>query len=288
MTYALFLGCTIPARGLDYELSARKVTSLLGVDIRDREFSCCGFPLEAVDEEKALLLASRNLAVAEAAGNDILVLCSACAETLTKTILTLEDQKTLSRVNESLHEEFGLKYEGKLKVRHLARFLHEEIGPEKLKSLVTRPLTGLKVAVHYGCHYMRPSRVYKGFDDPLRPRSLDELVELTGAQSLGYENKMACCGGEVLSIDEKIAVEMASQKLKPLSTAAVDALVVICPFCSIMYSRYQRTVLSDGREIPVIYYSQLLGLAMGLEPDELGFGMSVMDVSELLSKVVQK
>lgn len=284
MTYALFLGCTIPARTLDYELSSRKVLNALGIETVDLDFGCCGFPIEAVDEEKALTLAASNLAMAESRDLDILTLCNACTEMLVKAELALKDERRLGKVNRVLGERLGLEYGGGVRVKHLARVLYEEYGVDRIKESVTRPLTGLDVAVHYGCHYMRPSRIYEEFDDPEFPESLDRLVEATGAKSLEHQNKMACCGGGILNIEEEVAVEMAEMKLKPLSRRNVDALVVICPFCGIMYSRYQRLIL-EGAEIPVIYYPQLLGLALGLEPEELGFQLNMMDVEGLLGKV---
>ncbi|MFB0543554.1 MAG: CoB--CoM heterodisulfide reductase iron-sulfur subunit B family protein, partial [Candidatus Bathyarchaeia archaeon] len=214
LRYALFLGCTIPARTLDYELSSRKVLKALGIEAVDLDFGCCGFPIEAVDEEKALTLAASNLAMAESQGLDILTLCNACTEMLAKAKLTLEnDERRLGRVNRFLKDRLGIEYDGGVRVRHLARVLYEEYGVDSIKESVIRPLTGLNVAVHYGCHYMRPSRVYGEFDDPEFPKSLDRLVEATGAVSLEYENKMTCCGGGILNIEEEVAVEMAKMKL---------------------------------------------------------------------------
>jgi heterodisulfide reductase subunit B len=285
LKYALFLGCTIPARALDYELSARKVLKALCIETVDLDFGCCGFPIEAVDEEKGLALAASNLSLAEGSGLDVLTLCSACAEMLSKAKLALGDEKRLGGVNKVLKDKLGREYEGGVKVKHLARALYEEYGVDKIRERVSRPLKGLKIAVHYGCHYMRPSRIYGEFDDPEFPESLDRLVEATGAESIDYENKMACCGGGILNIDEAVAVEMTKTKLEALSKREVDALVLICPFCGIMYSRYQRLILKEGREIPVIYYPQLLGLALGLGPDELGFQLNMFNVKGLLEKV---
>ena len=284
MKYALFLGCTIPTRALDYELSARKVLKALGIETMDLGFNCCGFPIEAVDEEKGLALAASNLSLAESNGLNILTLCNACAEMLSKAELTLEDEKRLSGINKVLKDKLGREYGGGVKVRHLARVLYEEYGVDKVKERVSRPLKGLKIAVHYGCHYMRPSRIYGEFDDPEFPKSLDRLVEATGAESIEYESKMSCCGGGILNIDEAVAVEMTKMKLEALSNREVDALVLICPFCSIMYSRYQRLIMKEDKEIPVIYYPQLLGLALGLGPDELGFQLNMMNVKGLLEK----
>lgn len=269
---------------MEYELSARNVLKKLRIETTDLDFGCCGFPLESVNEERALAMSAANLALAETQGFDVLTLCNACSEMLSKSRLALKDEKVLNSVNKVLKERVGSEYKGVANVKHLARMLYEEYGTVKLKDIVTHPLTGLKVAVHYGCHYMRPSRVYSEFEDPQFPESLDRLVDVTGAQSIEYENKMTCCGGALLSIDEQVAIDMAKMKLKPLSRKGADALLVICPYCGIMYSRYQRSILEEGKEIPVIYYPQLLGLALDLKPDELGFQLNMLNVQSLLAK----
>ncbi|KYH39333.1 MAG: putative CoB--CoM heterodisulfide reductase, subunit B [Candidatus Bathyarchaeota archaeon B23] len=286
MRYALFLGCTTPARQMNYEQSSRAVAEALGVEFIDLPFGCCGFPLEPLDRVRALAMAAQNLRIAAEEGLDIVALCSACAESLVKARWLLSrEEGVLRRVNRVLKGELGVEYGGETpRVLHYARMLHEEVGLERIREAVERPLEGLRVAVHYGCHYMRPSEVYEGFEDPERPRSLDELVEATGAESVDYPGKMECCGGALLAMSERIAREMAAGKLRRLSDLGVDALILICPFCAIMYDRYQTLILEEGR-VPVLYYPQLLGLALGLKPEELGFDLNAVSVEGLLEKV---
>jgi heterodisulfide reductase subunit B len=287
MKYALFLGCTTPARQMNYEQSARAVAEVLGIEFIDLPFGCCGFPLEPIDRVRTLAMAAENLRIAAGEGLDIVALCSACAETLSKALWMLSrEEGVLRRVNRLLKKELGVKYRGENpRVLHYVRMLHEDVGLERIGRRVDRPLEGLRVAVHYGCHYMRPSEVYEEFEDPENPRSLDELVEATGAESVDYPGKMDCCGGALLALSERVAKEMAAEKLRRLSGLGVDALILICPFCAIMYDRYQRLILEEG-EVPVLYYPQLLGLALGLEPDELGFDLNAISVEGLLEKVV--
>ncbi len=286
MRYALFLGCTTPARQMNYEQSARAVAEALGIELVDLPFGCCGFPLEPLNRVQALAMAAQNLRIAAEENLNIVALCSACAETLAKAMWLLSrEEGLLKRVNRVL-KDLGVEYRGEApKVLHIARVLHDEVGLDRIEEMVERPLRGLRVAVHYGCHYMRPSEVYGGFEDPERPRSLDELVEVTGAESVDYPGKMDCCGGALLAMSERVAREMAARKLERLSDIGVDALILICPFCAIMYDRYQSLILGEGR-IPVLYYTQLLGLALGLEPDELGLDLNAVSVEELLEKVM--
>ena len=290
MRYAVFLGCTIPARQMNYEQSARAVADALGIELVDAEFGCCGFPVEPLDEVKALSMAAMNLKKASEAGLDVVALCSACAEMMTKAKdLLARDAGTLRKVNKLLSKQLGTEYGGEApEVIHFARLLYEKVGTDRIRELVKHPLDGLRVATHYGCHYMRPSKLYREFDDPEFPRSLDELVEATGAESIDYPGKKDCCGGGILAVGEKVAKEMTRRKLETLSQAGVDALVLICPFCGIMYDRYQKLIageLEKSFDVPVLYYPQLLGLALGLDPDSLGFDINSVRVDGLLEKV---
>ena len=287
MSYSLFLGCTIPTRQMNYEQSAREVAKVLGIEFIDGGYGCCGFPLEPIDEIKALAMAAANLQKAAESGRDVVALCSACGEMLSKAENRLEaDDSALEAVTKTL-QQAGIEYQGKRpRVLQFARMLYDDYGLEKLKVQIKHPLTTLKIATHPGCHYVRPSILYPGFDDPEFPGTLDRLVEATGAQALNYEGKTDCCGGGVLAIREDVAKAMTGKKLTKLS-GKVDAMVVICPFCGIMYDKYQKTIeeeLGKQLNIPILYYPQLLGLALGIEPSKLGFDINSVGVQELLAK----
>ncbi len=281
--YALFLGCTMPARALNYELSARRVAAKLGIDLVDLPFTCCGFPAEPIDRESAMLMAIRNLALAEERRLDIVALCSACTGVLTRFSCEGEDED--SRAILGRLESFGVKYNHSVKVRHFARMLYEDYGVEKLRERMTRSLEGLRVLVHYGCHYLRPSDLYEGFDDPEVPHTLDDLVEATGASSLDVPNRSMCCGAALLAVDKSLALAMTEMKLRAAKEAGVDALVVVCPFCGIAYDRGQLEIEAQSNRrygIPVLYLPQLLGLAMGFSPKELGFTLNAVSAQPIL------
>jgi len=290
MRYSLFLGCTIPVRQMNYELSARVVSKTLGIDLVDGGFGCCGFPVQPVDEAKALSMAAVNLKKAAEKGLDVVTLCSACGEMLARSEKALNgDEATLKNVNKILGSRLGAEYRGeKPRVVHFARMLYQDLGVEKIKAKVTHPLKGLRLACHPGCHYERPSTLYDGFDDPEFPGSLDRLVEATGAEAVDYIGKNDCCGGSLLAVREEASKAMTKGKLDTLKAAGVDALVLICPFCGIMYDKYQRTLaeeLQQSYDIPVLYYPQLLGLALGIGSDQLGFDINSVSVKGLLEKV---
>jgi heterodisulfide reductase subunit B len=290
--YALFIGCTISVRGLNYELSARKVAEKLGIEFVDiQEFSCCGFPLSSIHHNSAVAIAARNIALAKAKNLDIITLCSACTGYLTEIKKLLENKtnsKLLKDVNSKL-KDLGYKYERGVKIKHFARFLFEDIGVDKIKEHIKEPLKGIKVAPHYGCHYIKPSDIFGGFDNPLHPQSLDKLIEVTGATPVHYRDKLQCCGGGILAVNEETSVKMVKEKLDHIKDANADAMTLICPFCSIMYDEFQPTVeitYETEYKIPVLYYPQLLGLALGLDPKkDLAVRTNQVKVKPLLEKL---
>lgn len=292
MKYALFLGCTIPARSRNYELSARKVANELGLEFFDvPNFICCGFPIKSSDTNASLILGAYNLALAEKEGFDLCTLCSSCTSALTEVVHHLaEDDKAKDEVNKELSRA-GLEYRDGVKVRHFARVLYEEIGLDEIKKHFEKELDNLTIANHYGCHYLKPSEIYDGFDDPEDPQTIDALVSTTGAKVVDYSGKMKCCGGPVLPVDEKTALGLAKEKLDCVADAGADAMCLVCPFCSVMYDSNQKGIEAEFEKkynIPVLYLPQLLGIAMGFERKELGLNMNVVKTKALLSDYFEK
>jgi heterodisulfide reductase subunit B len=280
--YALFLGCTVPIRAQHYELSARNVAKELNIEFVDiNGASCCGFPMKAVDAETSLLIAARNLGIASKMNLNVVTLCNSCTAMLSDAQVQLKSNKFYRKF-----KELGFSYPHEITVKHFVRILYEDIGIENIKKSVKKPLNSLKVIAHYGCHYMRPSQLY-GFDNPEVPHTFDELIDVTGAQSVEYIDKKMCCGGSVLGIDEALAVTMANHKLHVAKKNNVDALISICPFCTVMYEDNQRKAEDKFRTqygIPVLYYPQLLGLSFGLNKNAIGMRFNRVKASALLEK----
>lgn len=292
MKYAFFLGCTIPARAVNYEISTRKIAPKLGIELVDiPDFTCCGFPVKSVNYFASIVMAAKNLALAEEKGLDIVTLCNGCVVTLAEANHDLKHNEALKkRVNKEL-KKIGREYKGTIEVKHLARILYEDVGIEKIKKEVKYKLNDFKLAAHYGCHYFKPSIVYGKFDDPEFPTSLDKLIEATGAPPFDYATKTECCGGGILGITEDVALKMAKVKLDDLKKEKADALISICPFCSVMYDANQKSVEKNfGTEynLPVLYYTQVLGLAMGIPADELEFRRNRIKPKEMLQKFKEK
>jgi heterodisulfide reductase subunit B len=287
LKYLLFLGCVIPYRITSYEISARKVLERLDVELVEMpEFNCCGLPIDSVDHEAMLVLAARNLCLAEQQNLNILALCPGCAGTLRKVNRSLqEDKKLRERVNGYL-KEIGMEFQGgKIVVRHLIQALVEDVGIDKVKEAVVKPLTGLRVAEHNGCHILRPSK-YIGFDDPENPVLLKQLIEATGAECLDYLYETDCCGAPVIGVNDKIPLYLAGDKLRNIKAVDAQAMITVCPFCHMMFDINQPRIerlLSEEFGIPVLHYPQLLGLAMGLTPKELAIDELRVDATQLLS-----
>lgn len=287
MKAMLHLGCTVPVRNLNYELSARKVAGALGLELVEAEGAgCCGFPLKSTDQMAALTLAGRVLAMASQAELPLAALCSACAGTLAEAAHHLDhDPEARAQVNAAL-APLDLVYRPGARVTHFVRLLMDQIGPEGVAAKVKHSLEGWRFAPHYGCHYLKPSEVVGGLDDPARPESMARLIEATGAEAVDYPGLTECCGGGVLGADEDLAGRMAGAKLTALGEAGAHALVLICPFCNVMYEGQQKSIakkLEADFKVPVVYLTQVLGLALGFAPEELGFKLNRMKPKELLA-----
>ncbi len=288
-TYLLFLGCVIPYRLPSYEVSTRKVLDRLGVKLLEMsEFNCCGFPMDPISYELSLTLAARNLCSAEQQGLNILTLCNGCFGTLNKANKTLKEDKQLrDEINKNL-EEIGMEFKGTMEVKHLVHVLAEDVGFEKIKGTVKKPLTEFHVAQHSGCHLVRPAKYVTHNDDPENPTMLKKLIRLTGAECLDYMDETECCGNPIIGVNEEVPFQMAREKLQHVKAVKAQALITVCPFCHMMYDLNQPRIeraFDEKFGIPVLHYSQLLGLAMGFTPEELMLNQLRVKPIEFLNQI---
>ena len=286
--YLLFLGCVIPYRIPSFEVSARKMLERLGVEIVEMpEFNCCGLPIDSVEHDAMLVLAARNLCLAEQQGLDIITLCPGCAGTLRKVNMKLQADKKLKEHVNGILKEIGMEFQGgKVRVRHLIQVLSEDVGFDKIKQAVVKPLTGMKVAEHNGCHVLRPTK-YLSFDDPENPVILKKLIEATGAQCLDYMYETDCCGAPIIGVNDQIPLYLAGDKLRNIKAVKAQALITVCPFCHMMFDINQPRIerlLTEKFGIPVLHYPQLLGLAMGFTPKEMALDELRVDATNILNK----
>jgi len=290
LRYLFFLGCVIPYRVTSYEVSARKVLDKLGVELVEMsDFNCCGLPIDPIDHETALTLAARNLCLAEEEGLNILTLCNGCFGHLNKTNKILREDRALREKINGYLKEVGMEFKGSIEVKHIVHVLMEDVGSERIKEKVERPLTNLQVAEHTGCHLIRPAKYVGHGDDPENPKMLKSLIELTGAECLEYMDEVECCGGMIAGVNEDIPLQLARDKLNHVRDVGAQALITVCPFCHMMYDlnqpRIERT-FNERYGIPVLHYTQLLGLAMGFKPEELKMNELRVKPTELLSRIL--
>ena len=290
MKYALFLGCNIPARVVQYESAARAVMRKLGVQLVDnRDFKCCGYPVRNLDQKAFLLSASENLARAEKLGLNIMALCKCCFGSLKEAESFLKEDGDLQEEIKHALVQKGLQYEGKFEVKHFLSVLYHDVGLDEIKSNVSQSYKGLKIATHYGCHALRPSKVTQ-FDDPVAPSLFDKLVEVTGAQSIDYKSKLECCGAPVLGVNDGLSMDITAKKLTNGKKAGADYLCAACPYCQLQFDHVQKMMMSrNGSEaLASIVYPQLLGLCMGIDEDTLGIHMNQLDITEITSFLNQE
>ncbi|MDH4209239.1 MAG: CoB--CoM heterodisulfide reductase iron-sulfur subunit B family protein [Anaerolineae bacterium] len=266
-TLALFPGCLVLQRMPQYEKASSKVLEEIDIHLENiAHASCCGAPLESFTD-RWLYLATYNLALAERMGRDMVTLCGNCANTLSRARASMDDPDLRAQVNEAL-DKLGLRYGGGVEVKHLVRLLVEHL--DELRQKVTRPLS-LRVAVTHPCQAIRPSEVM-GFDNPFQPEAMRRIVEMTGAEVVDYQAEHDCCGATLYLADERLGLDAGRSKLA--SAAAADVLVGACGNCQLLLERFQGLLVQDGAtgRLPVLTLPQLLGLAMGIDADDLGIG----------------
>ena len=288
-SYALFLGCTIPARQPNYELSARKALAKLGIELVDlANMTCCAPPpVQSIDLETSLAVAAYNICLAEEADLNLVTLCSGCFESLAIANATLKDDEKLKAKINRILSQAGKEFLGNKEVKHYLQVLMDDVGLKRLKQSVSKSLSNLKVAAFYGCHALRPSELL-GLDDPERPSLLENLIEAVGAESVEYRNKLKCCGGLLRGYSDDLALDLAREKLVNTTKAGADCIATLCPFCFIALDMGQlqiRSKFNETFDMPVLHYSELLALALGIDPQEMALKTHRISTDKVTCKI---
>jgi heterodisulfide reductase subunit B len=287
--FAVFWGCTIPARFPFIEKATRVMFDDLGATIHELEgHTCCpeGTLVKANDPDAFYTAAARNLALVEKAGLDVVTPCNGCYSTFKEAQSHLMTHwRERDRINDRLASE-GLHYDGGLEVVHFAEWLADKMGAPLIASRAKKQFWGMNIAVHYGCHLLRPQPAVK-WDDPLHPQKVEEIVSALGARVVDYPTKMQCCGGYLDRVGQREqSLAFNRRKLQDLTIHEVDALVVVCPSCFQQFDLNQAALqrANEPFHIPILYLSELIGLAYGHTPEELGMDMHRVSVKPFLEK----
>ncbi len=291
---SLFLGCIAPNRYPGIEAATIKTSKNLGLELVDlKGAGCCPAPgaFGSMDITTWEALAARNIALSEQMGLDCTVVCNGCYKSLYDVNEKLKEHPEEKEKINKLLKLADMEYKGTIEVRHVAEQLYKDIGLKNIRDSVVQPLNGIKVGIHYGCHMLKPARDRKFGFSTERPTFLDEMVEVLGARSMDYKEKMMCCGagGGVRGYKIDFALDMTNEKLRNMKEVGVDCIVDVCPFCHLQFDKGQVEIaekFGDKYNIPVLHYGQLLGLAQGMSPDELGLDAHAIKVDALLDKIV--
>jgi heterodisulfide reductase subunit B len=289
--YAFFLGCLIPAREPQYESSVRKIAPELGIELVEMEgANCCApFSIQSLDYASWLSLAARNLCIAEQMGLNVLTLCNDCYESLLATNTILKENRELRDGVNAVLADAGLEFKGKTDVKIFSDALYEDVGVERVKDTVKKPFSGLRVAVQPGCHLTKPKRMHFGQRTGIT--ALDELVQATGAVSVPYERKEACCGGPLRGINDEVALSVAKQKLDSMKAAGVDGIVTVCPFCYLEMDMGQIEIKRHSHQeydLPVVSFAELLRLAMGMKLEDWEVKAHRIPITKILDSAEEK
>jgi heterodisulfide reductase subunit B2 len=287
--YLYYPGCTLETSAREYDLSTRSLLAHLGIGLTEIEdWTCCGASAaEASSRLLSLALGARNLALAEAQspGTDILVPCSACYLNLKRAAVEGSANPELKkRLNTVLADE-GLSLKASAGVHHLLEVLSVDVGAAVVANRVRQQLTGLKVATYYGCQCLRP---YAVFDDPEKPTSMEALIQAMGAEVFHWEMGARCCGASHLTTKRAVGLKLVEAILADARGA--DLIVTVCPMCQLNLEAYQGAVsrrAGQDLSIPVLYLSQLLGLAMGLEAEAVGLSLNLALTEGLKSRLTR-
>lgn len=293
--YAFFLGCIAPNRYPGAESASYKTAEKLGIKLLDLEgASCCPAPgaFGSIDLNIWYAMAARNLVLAEQMKKDIALICNGCYKSIWEVNHKLKKHKELREgVNEVL-KEIDMEFKGTIDVWHLAELFYDPniVGLDKIRDSVKVPLTGTRIAVHYGCHLMKPKKE-RHFGSTENPWWIEEMVAALGAEPVDYRNKMLCCGagGGVRGYDLVHSIDITNEKMINLKEAKADALTEVCPFCQLQFDRGQIEIeekFGVHWGLPVLHYCELLGLAQGMSPQELALDLHAVSCEPFLQKVL--
>lgn len=289
MKYAYYPGCSLEKTQRGYDESVKAVFKALDQELVEiDDWNCCGATMYmSIQETVALAVSARNLALAERMAMDIMAPCSSCFTVLYKTNRILNQVPEMFKsVNEALGEA-SLSYSGKTKVRHPLDILMNDVGIDAILKKVKRNLNGLKIAPYYGCQIVRPD---KTFDDREDPILMDRLFRKCGGEIVYYPMKVRCCGGMLMTTFEETALKLNRDLLECAVVNGADVIVTTCPLCHMNLEAYQDKINSTfgtNISIPILYFTQLLGIALGIKEKTIGLDSGFIPLGNKITSLVE-
>jgi len=283
MEYLYYPGCSLECSGRAYDESLRAVFRVLGVKLTTLDdWNCCGATMYmSVDEAASLAISARNLALAERNGSrELIAPCSACYTVLLKTNRFLRESPELKVKVDRLLEPAGLAYNLSVRVRHPLDVLVNDIGIELIGLTANSSLSGINFAHYYGCQIVRPER---GFDDQDLPSTMDRLFERLGARAVYFPFKTRCCGGMLMTTFSAVALQLVKDLLNGAGQEGADCILTTCPMCQINLECYQNRVnktYGTTYRMPILFFTQLLGLALGCSENDLGLHRNLVPLEK--------
>lgn len=288
--YAYFPGCSLEKIASSYHKSTLETTRIFDIDLQELDdWNCCGATTYFhVDAILAHTLVARNLALAEKQGLDMVAPCSACYKNayFTKKYIN-EDPDLAEHINFALEED-DLQFNGKIDVYHLLDVFANDVGPENLKDKVTNPLKDLNIACYYGCQIVRPR---KNGEEVENPQFFEALIEATGATVTYFPERLRCCGGSLIMTNRNAALNMVRILLESAEKNGADVIATACPMCQVNLECYQTAVNEEfgtNFHLPILYFTQLFGIAFGISPKKLGFGIEMVSAKPIFNKLLAK
>ncbi len=284
--FAYFPGCSLEKIALSYNNSSMETSKILGVELQELEdWNCCGATTYFhVDQLLAYTLTARNLAMAEKEGLDLVAPCSACYKNAYFTNKYFKaDPDVAEHINYALEED-DLQFNGNINVHHIMDIYVNEVGFDAIKEKVKKPLEGLKVAPYYGCQIVRPR---KNGEEVENPQFFEDLVSAMGAEAVDFPERLRCCGGSLIMTSRHAALDMVRVLLKSAVDSGADVIATACPLCQVNLECYQLQVNEDfgtDFKVPVVYFTQLLGLALGMSKKKVGIGKELVSAAPIFGE----
>ncbi len=284
MKYAYYPGCSLHSTGVEYEISTRYVANKMGVELQEiSDWNCCGASAaHTTNHMLGLALPARNLAIAEKQGLDVMAPCASCYSRMKHAELAV---KSSPETRAKVAELTEMDYAGTTRVKSALEVFVKDAGLDTVKSLVTKPLGGMKIAAYYGCMLVRPVGV--GFDDPEDPMTMDDMVTALGGEAVQWPYKTECCGASLAIAQPKVGLKLIYDILTMAQSAGAEGIVTACPLCMVNLDMRQSDLNSKTGSkfnIPIFYFTELMGIAFGEKPDKVGVGKHFVNTAGILAQ----